>query len=478
MSRVNSLRRLMTARSKPVEPRVFPFSNRGAAVASLAQPDRTGATSLNAVQRVGFGIVAVYVFLLFSRVQDYVSFLHLPAVMVTLALMAMVASGALLRVINSHHAKLLLAMTVWMALSIPFSVWPGGAFDVFFSKWLNILVIFFILATLVSTVRQVYVIMCIVSLGVVVGAIQCLMMGDSLNGRMVLGEIGRFSDPNDLAQFMLLGICVTLGVLSKKHGSVIGKVILYPGLAAMLVTFLRTGSRGGFIGMLAVVLLLFFQSSGRQRLLAVAGVVVLIVPMLLLLPEAIRARYAYVFGIEQSTTNQDPNSDEAGESSAEARQHLFWQSVTITLHNPIFGVGPGMFAVSENDLAKMKGLPRGLWHETHNMYTQVSSEEGIPAMILFISVLVLAVKMLSRIHRLGKDSADPDIIEAGRIAYWLRLAIFAFMVTGTFLSVAYTEIFFVVIGLSLALHNAIQGATVPRADVQPMASRIAMKFGM
>ena len=56
----------------------------------------------------------------------------------------------------------------------------------------------------------------------------------------------------------------------------------------------------------------------------------------------------------------------------------------------------------ENDMARSKGLFKGSWHETHNMYTQISSENGIPAALMYIAILALALRQQSE-HRKSRN---------------------------------------------------------------------------
>jgi O-antigen ligase len=70
------------------------------------------------------------------------------------------------------------------------------------------------------------------------------------------------------------------------------------------------------------------------------------------------------------------------------RQELFKKSLYITITHPLLVVGPDQFAVAvAGDSAKQGVHSPSLG--THNSYTQVSSECGIPAFICWCAVLVL-----------------------------------------------------------------------------------------
>jgi O-antigen ligase len=97
-------------------------------------------------------------------------------------------------------------------------------------------------------------------------------------------------------------------------------------------------------------------------------------------------------------TTEETKEYMAATGSAEARFRLLKDSITITLNHPIFGVGPGNFMVEQENLAVARG-ELGMWHVTHNSYTQVSSEMGIPGLVLYVAFLYQTFKVLNSIVR-------------------------------------------------------------------------------
>ena len=65
--------------------------------------------------------------------------------------------------------------------------------------------------------------------------------------------------------------------------------------------------------------------------------------------------------------------------------NLLKRSVSETISHPLFGVGPGQFPVRSWKRRKRK-TTWFQWLGTHNSYTQVSSECGIPAFICYLAV--------------------------------------------------------------------------------------------
>ena len=126
----------------------------------------------------------------------------------------------------------------------------------------------------------------------------------------------------------------------------------------------------------------------RQRIGLLALIPVGLIALLVVLPESTRTR---LMSFSQSEIGV---SKEALESS-ESREYLLKQSIIFTFTHPVFGVGPGQFSSYEGGLRTEEG-ERGSWHETHNTFTQISSECGIPAMLCYIGAVFTTFAMLNR----------------------------------------------------------------------------------
>ena len=90
-----------------------------------------------------------------------------------------------------------------------------------------------------------------------------------------------------------------------------------------------------------------------------------------------------------------------------------------------------------------------MWHETHNSYTQISSECGIPAFLFYMAALVLTFKVFNR----GRKSRDPNIAEISSV---LSLMLVSFGVCMFFLAQGYGFGFPVMGGLAIAIDRALK----------------------
>src|SRR5690242_14808642 len=101
-------------------------------------------------------VAAVYVFLLFCRILEFLQVFGLgslrPMMLVTvIALAVVVLTGNVLLAIRTPLGALLIAWTGWMIVSVPFSTWRSESLNQLGNTWLKSAMVFFIIAGLGAT---------------------------------------------------------------------------------------------------------------------------------------------------------------------------------------------------------------------------------------------------------------------------------------------------------------------------------------
>jgi O-antigen ligase len=290
-----------------------------------------------------------------------------------------------------------------------------------------------------------------VVLAVLVLTVICLVFGEMENGRLFLPS-GRFANPNEMAEALLLGLPFCWGWYSNAQ-SLFAKLTALGSLGLMLYVISKTGSRGALVAIVIICAFMFLRASlvGKVKVL-VTGIVLLSV-VAITLPQSLRVRYETLFRTEADQGQQDSGSDQSLVGSAVAsttkREELFKKSVLFTFQHPLFGVGPGMFTVAEDSMAREEGRRHGAWLGTHNTFTQVSSECGIPGFLLYCAVAVAAFRKSYSLYRRTRDY--PQLKEISTHALALNYALIAFIATGMFLNAAYTSLLPILAGLTVSL---------------------------
>jgi len=376
-------------------------------------------TSLSGAYRHRNTIFYVFCFILcvvVARVQEifpFLSALRLGALSAIFGVIILLSSGRLQYVLRLKETWLLTALWLLAALTIPFSVWPGGSF-VFCAKALTSLLIFYLVIACYSMDLD----NCMsLARGIALcGLLLCIeiifLCAPAISGRI---KTGGALDPNDLA---LILVCIFPFVLTLFQT---GRKLEKAWSASLAVLFFAaifiTGSRGGIIGLFFVVLASMLGQ--RTKLRTKALIVGLCLVSLFFLPGSLITRFDAVWN------GTDYNY-------SVGRIELWKKSAWLFLPHILTGVGAG-----QSDTAMGFAYGPTAWRATHNIFLQVGLELGMPGLLLFTAILYSIWKNI----RTGLSAVDPDRHSPLRILLMnSRISLLGFLVCGLFLSQAYSPI--------------------------------------
>jgi O-antigen ligase len=117
----------------------------------------------------------------------------------------------------------------------------------------------------------------------------------------------------------------------------------------------------------------------------------------------------------------------------------------------LFGVGPGQFAVAAAGDAAKNGT-RANWLGTHNSYTEIASECGLPAFFLYVAVIVVTLRSNFRIFRRTAHLAEYQDLSA--LAFCIFSATLVYAICTFFFHIAYSSYLPSIAGMSVALRLA------------------------
>jgi len=137
-----------------------------------------------------------------------------------------------------------------------------------------------------------------------------------------------------------------------------------------------------------------------------------------------------------SMTSSGPN----GEASAMQRRAVLYRSILVSLRHPLLGVGMGNFhIVSYSNLV------------THNAYTQVASEIGLPALAFYLMFMLTPLRRLQRLEHETLAAAHERRVYY--LAVGLQASLVGYMVSSFFLSVAYGWTVYHLVGYAVCLRR-------------------------
>ena len=361
---------------------------------------------------------------------------------------------------NTVRGKAFLFLVVWMVISVPFSVYPRQSF-LFLTDNLWKMVIYLCLIIAYGYTKE--------SLDKMVWA---FFLAVGIFGVMAFigNRTDRFSvvtayDPNENALLFVLAIPFIFWKMMAFRG--LKKILMGCLLALLVMGIIDTQSRGGFLGLVAVTLVCVYQYKRVTGInifnIKIAAVIALFCGVL------------YFAGGEQysnrisSIFNPENNYNYTEESG---RLTIWRQGFQLMLDNPFLGVGVDSF---ESALGRTFRMDEGQWQSAHNSFLQVGAELGFPGLIAFCFIIMSTMAYLKKAAAVqdvphaeaGEDSQKESKQKLNLVpitAYSLIGSWTGFIVSGAFLSVAYGNLIFFLIGTSWACINV---ANAPQERKEP-----------
>jgi O-antigen ligase len=401
----------------------------------------------NPMQSMVFFFTMILVFIRFSMIHQLQTQvmgvnLYLLYIFGIPTLLGILATGGLKRAYDRRPGLYWTLFGIWLLICIPFSTWKGGSAPVVITYLRTDLIMLFVVAGGTVTWRDCRRLMGAIALAAVVSlAAARLFSNVDSNDRMQL-TFGTVSNSNDYAGHLILVLPFLIWVILS------GQKFFYKMSAVFLLAFgfytvLATASRGALIAMTVGVIYSLIAANVRQKIS-----IMLVVGVMLVLGLTMVSQRT----LQRLTSFSDDNGSlaEARESS-NSRKYLLEKSIQYAVEHPLFGVGPGQFNVYEGGQSRKQGQ-LGMWHDTHNSFTQVASEDGFPALIFFVAGIVSPMLLLNRVYRAAKGK--PEFREMAATAFCLLLAMISFSAVIFFLNFAYFFYLPAMAGLAIAVSRA------------------------
>ena len=429
-----------------------PTSGPGLPAAGVAHADPPD----NTARRVFSGALAAFVLVAVARVHtvaggvvEAVPFAKLAVVLIVVTAYTAFNRADFARLLRTPTARAFAVIVVLAVLSAPFGVWMGGSVGALTGPFLPVVVLFALGSLgLGSDRRTMQTCMTALAVGVGIGALWVIRGGETFAGRAMLGG---GLDPNDTAALLVAAIPISLTIAS---GRGIVRRILFGGIALVaVVALVKTGSRGGMLGLASMALSLVLIARGRQRLNYIATILVGGLLFSAAAQEQLRERFATTFEQDYNHTDED------------GRIQVWKRGIGYMLDNPALGVGISNFTTAEGMLSSKATDPyrrRGVkYTAAHNSFVQIGAELGVGGLVAFVMMIVTALAGCWRIARRRDAADDPFFVKWAGTGF---VSLFGLTVSATFLSLAYSAMLIVIVTLCTGV---IMGAA--RAREQALA---------
>lgn len=419
-----------------------------------------------------------------SRVHDQYSFLAIMRLGVLLGLLVSIIgfgdprqmqAG---RIFAAWPARVIAGLGIMACLSVPFGLSVGASGKFILQGYSKVLIGAFLVIVGTRNVRDLYTLLTGFMVGGTVLAVLALFvyragaLGDIGVVRIMGGPVGSSFDSNDLGAVACTGMAIALLMLAAGRG-VIRLVGGFTALA-LLAAIARTGSRGGFLGLVAlgiglVVLARDVQLWKRVTLLvAAAGTLFLLAP----------PRYWQQIATITDTQNNYNWTAPTG------RVPIWKRGLGYMRRYPLTGVGISNFGMAEGTISPLArtyvpGMPGVKWVAPHNSFIEVGAEMGVPGLVLFTTLVVGGIvgmaRLQGRLPARWKQGTEEQRFLLQAPSY-LAIAMIGFGVAGFFVSFAYLDLVYLLGALMSGTYFVTrqmlmaESAAVPRAPVRRSAA--------
>ena len=245
-------------------------------------------------------------------------------------------------------------------------------------------------------------------------------------------------DSNDLALIIVIAMPLLIWWFFDNKSKLRWIAIL--ALPMMFTVMLRTSSRGGFLGMVAIMAgLLFIGVTGRVRevrKVALTGIILAVLGAI-----ALPSTY---------TKRMRTMDEELENESPRARINVWKRGIGYAFDNPVLGLGMANFGRAEGMISEYSQERAGIgvkWSTAHSSYIEAWAEIGLIGGTAFL-LAILGGTFALMLWRPPPEMTD---VAVRMLTPMVGLSLAAFAVAGAFLSFAFQSPPYYLLGFAVAL---------------------------
>ena len=274
--------------------------------------------------------------------------------------------------------------------------------------------------------------------------LQSVLSPDKIYGiyeRAFAVPFGSFVSRHNFAAYMEMTIAIPLGLLFAGAVPRDKRLLYGTAIALMGTALVLSGSRGGFVALIAEVALMLMLTMRSRRGKRVGARVALAVVLLLIIVGG-----SFFVGGESSLTRIAETQADGGKSID--RSYIWGVTLNIIRANMPLGAGFGAYGVAFTPFDKYSGMERV--EQAHNDYLQVASDAGLVG-------IVIGAFFLFALYKTGREALAVENVYRRGIAIGALAGIFAILVHSVFDFVLHTTAISVLFLTLIALLTGSRG---------------------
>lgn len=350
-------------------------------------------------------------------------------------LIAMVVRGGPFRLPSKPILYVWIALLMWMGVTTAFALFPSDA-QMYLGRVYKIQIVTFLTMMLITDLRKINMLVAVIVGSIayysVKGGMFTLMTGGA---HRVFGPAGTYIEENNalaVATLMIVPLMFYLRSLLEESWA---KNAMLGAMLLSLVSVIGSQSRGALIAICALAG--FFWLKSRKKLLSGLFVALLGVGFLAFMPESWFDRMSTI-----STYQED--------ASAMGRINAWRYSINVA--NARF-TGAGFESWSLSAFSRWAPNPEDV-HAAHSIYFGMLADHGWLGFLLFVIVLWMTWRSLTRVERNTRDSVEFE--QYSLLARMLKISFVAYFSGGAFLSLTYFDLPWHLVAISLLLETQLQ----------------------
>lgn len=370
---------------------------------------------------------------------------------------AVIAGATLVSVLLSKEPKRIpwtpvsvvwVIFILWMSFTTLFALVPGDAYE----EWvrtIKIQIMTFVTLMVMNSRDRLHMLAwaIVVSLGFygIKGGVFAILTGGEYR---VSGPPESFIEDNNSLALALVMILPLMRYLQLNSAQWWVRLGLTGTMALTVVAALATYSRGAVLAMSAMMFMLFLKS--RKKAMILAGMLLLIPAVLSFMPEQWFERIETIRHYDQ-------------DKSTLGRFNAWWFAYNVAKERVV----GGGFNTFDPDLFHRYAPDPEDFHDSHSIYFEVLGEHGFIGLFVFLLLLWLSFRNGAWIKR--HAAKREDLRWALDLGSMVQVSLTAYAVGGAFLGMAYYDLYYHLVAISLLTRFQVEQALAQPATAAVVA---------
>ncbi|MEI8669429.1 O-antigen ligase family protein [Pseudoalteromonas sp. B131b] len=346
------------------------------------------------------------------------------------------------KTLKPHWSSTHLIFVIWFAW-LTVCVFSATNKGLAIEYWIGVLVKVFIMVFAISWWLTRFSHFSFVRMGIMISgvAVALVALNNKINGigliegtRVTISREYRsqLGDPNDLSLVLMFPVSFLAAELFNSQVNKYRRIFAAIGLIFTISGVIATQSRGGVLGIAAILSFFLYQKVKNPVVVAMCAGVAMLAMMVFA-------------GI--SDRQSGGAAEDGVDESAMGRIYAWQAAINMALSNPLTGVGVDNFFVNYYFYSPHWD---GKNHAVHSTWFQVLGETGFVGICIFLVLIASIYRSLSRVYCINKLNYNHQVVVNANA---LKAGIIGFMVAGTFLTQAFTWPLYIILALTIALEK-------------------------